>query len=500
MKKHRLSAYTWASIIISAVVFGYICLRAALISICHDEALTYLVHARSTFLEIFFHPTHLPGNNHLLNTVLIKIFTNLFGNSELIIRIPALIGCALFITASYNILNLFLKNLKFVVGLTLLITNVFLVDFFSCARGYSLGLGFFMAALYYYFRRVKSDVKSIFKYNVLIIASLTLAVLSNLTFVNIYLPVVCALILLELYEALFNGRQAFVDFKNNFITRTALPLLLSVSCIAVIYDPPMLRSIKNEPTVAVGKIGFWRDTVDSMIWSNLQDKKYATPETAHALKILIVILLMTAVMVLIYSALKKKIYPEIKYLFSISFMLFFMAIVIKLEDFLFKTGYVTGRLAIYIIPLFLLFVLLLWKNFEFIFSKMLIRVTSGALYCLALLMIMNNIFSANLSNFYTWRIDAATKQVMAMINHKTEGRQRESGGKYKIGINWFFEPSTNYYIFVNNMQQVDSTTREGPDGVYDFYYLIGADEPVIKKYNLKIIKFFDLPKSYFAER
>ena len=484
---------------ITLVVFGYICLRAALISISHDEAFTYLAHVRSPFGEIFFHPKYLPTNNHLLNTVLIKILTNLLGVSEFILRIPALIGCILYIVMSYKILNLFLKGLNLILGFTLLITHPFLVDFFSCARGYSLGLGFFMTALYFYFKKTRSDNKNGFKNNVLIITALTLAVLSNMAFINIYLPISCMLIFLELRNYSAGDPHALLILFQRFIMRIVIPLSLSCYCLYIIYTPTLLRAMFQISDEAGGKSGFWQDTVGSLIKCTLQEMNYAVPALVFAIKIFIVTILLTSFTSLFYLAFKKRDHPEIKYLCAVNLTLYLMIMFSESEVFLFNAKFAVDRTAIFIVPLFLLLFLLLWSNFQFIFSNITQRVMNTLFLCLMLLMILHNILSANLDSFYNWRYDAATKEVMGIIKQTTQETRHAPGKKYTIGVNWLFVPSTNYYIFVNKIQWMEPTTRKGPDGIYDFYYILDSDKPIIKKYNLRIIKFFDLPKAYLAE-
>ena len=91
------------------IVFLYTSIRAYFLSMTHDEAITFLNHARGSFSDIFTYAGQIMANNHLLNTFLIKIFTSLFGISEFVIRIPALIGHGLYLVGVYKVLGLFLK-------------------------------------------------------------------------------------------------------------------------------------------------------------------------------------------------------------------------------------------------------------------------------------------------------------------------------------------------------------------------------------------------------
>ena len=80
-------------------------------------------------------------NNHLLNTLLIKLFTQGFGLSEFTMRIPALIGCGLYLLGLLKLLNIILEKHQLLIAFFLLAFHPFVADFYSLARGYSLGLG-----------------------------------------------------------------------------------------------------------------------------------------------------------------------------------------------------------------------------------------------------------------------------------------------------------------------------------------------------------------------
>ncbi|HXP86905.1 MAG TPA: hypothetical protein VN841_19405 [Bryobacteraceae bacterium] len=131
--------------------------RAAVQSITIDEAVTYLAFVRPG-LEWW------PGtNNHLLNSLLMRLFTLLFGPSHLSVRAPALIGAALYISASYRLCRLLGKNMpgenmsapassggSIAVAwplLVCLVYNPFVFDYLVAARGYGLALGFLMWAI-----------------------------------------------------------------------------------------------------------------------------------------------------------------------------------------------------------------------------------------------------------------------------------------------------------------------------------------------------------------
>lgn len=57
---------------LALTAFSYTCLRAALVPVFHDEAVTYLYHAIKPLGDILTNAGGFRPNNHLFNTILIK--------------------------------------------------------------------------------------------------------------------------------------------------------------------------------------------------------------------------------------------------------------------------------------------------------------------------------------------------------------------------------------------------------------------------------------------
>ena len=118
--------------------------RAAVQSITIDEADTYLAYVAPPF------PTHWSGsaNNQLLNSLLMRLCTTIFGAWHLSVRAPALLGAAIYIWAAYALVRSVLRETILAWPLLVCLTcNPFIMDYLVAARGYSLALGFWMAAL-----------------------------------------------------------------------------------------------------------------------------------------------------------------------------------------------------------------------------------------------------------------------------------------------------------------------------------------------------------------
>ena len=133
-------------LVIGTAVFAglWAVVRARVQSVTIDEADTYLFWvARTT-------PAHweAASNNHVLNSLLMRLCTSLFGASQFTIRLPALAGAGIYIAAAYGFCRLLTREARLQwLALVCLVFNPFVFDYLVAARGYSLAMAFLMAAL-----------------------------------------------------------------------------------------------------------------------------------------------------------------------------------------------------------------------------------------------------------------------------------------------------------------------------------------------------------------
>ncbi len=118
--------------------------RVSVQAITIDEADTYLAFAAPPW------PSHWypASNNHVLNSMLMRLFTLVFGASPLSVRAPALIGAVLYIAAACWLSMLVADSLTLRWPLFVcLVYNPFVFDYLVAARGYGLATAFLMLAI-----------------------------------------------------------------------------------------------------------------------------------------------------------------------------------------------------------------------------------------------------------------------------------------------------------------------------------------------------------------
>jgi Dolichyl-phosphate-mannose-protein mannosyltransferase len=130
--------------------------RAVNQSITTDEAFTYNRYVSSPSAGLV---EHFDANNHILNSLLAKASIAVFGLSEWSLRLPSLLGGALYLFAAYRLcFLLFGGGAWSFLTTALLSTNPLLLDHLSAARGYGLSLAFVLLAVYELIRA--AEVKS----------------------------------------------------------------------------------------------------------------------------------------------------------------------------------------------------------------------------------------------------------------------------------------------------------------------------------------------------
>jgi hypothetical protein len=140
-----------------AFFLAFAALRAARVPLTYDEAASYIRYI-DTSVPSMFDTSALSifsfevATNHFLNTLSTKASYLVAGGSEIALRLPNLIGYAMFLGFSLLILQRYVRPLIATAGFLLLNLNPYMLDFFTLSRGYGLSLGFLMGSLFYLFK------------------------------------------------------------------------------------------------------------------------------------------------------------------------------------------------------------------------------------------------------------------------------------------------------------------------------------------------------------
>jgi len=208
----------------AAIAMALVVFRAATQAITIDEAATYILFVYNP------EPGHWVGstNNHVLNTMLMRLTTRLFGSTELTARLPALLGAAIYISACYRFCKRIGGGLLLQwASLVCLTFSPFIMDYLVAARGYSLALGFLMTALL-------ADPKTI-RGCILASTAIGLCFASNFSF-----AFACAAVLSGLF--LWSWRERTIPRAKLLAAYALPPILVNI----VISAPSILTFPRDE--------------------------------------------------------------------------------------------------------------------------------------------------------------------------------------------------------------------------------------------------------------
>jgi 4-amino-4-deoxy-L-arabinose transferase-like glycosyltransferase len=102
----------------------------------HDEAWTFLVFSLKPAIAAW--SSNYEPNNHILNTLLVRLCHLVFGDAEWSLRLPALVAGTLLIPATYLGLRRLVRREAAIVAAAIVASNSFLIEYGALARGYSL--------------------------------------------------------------------------------------------------------------------------------------------------------------------------------------------------------------------------------------------------------------------------------------------------------------------------------------------------------------------------
>ncbi len=232
--------------------------RAVRVPLTYDEAATYLRYISTDFLSVFNFSV---ANNHFANSLLTKLSSLVFGDSELALRLPTLIAYCMYMFFCLLILRELKHRVIACAGFLLLNLNPYVLDYFALSRGYGLSLAFLMGTLFFLFRflaqlRTSADSRHLF--SALMFACG--AAMANFTLLNVFLGVfgvgLVALIVANAFTSVPPGTRT-LDRPPRKSRRHSVPWLPLVAAIftALVLSQDIALSEKLFEPVTVDLVG-----------------------------------------------------------------------------------------------------------------------------------------------------------------------------------------------------------------------------------------------------
>lgn len=467
---------------LSLAIFLYVALRAANLSITHDEALTYAWHVRGGWWEIItFRTPGLPDNNHVLHTLLCKLSVDVLGLSEFSLRIPTLLGCFIFLVGLNCCLRRLVSGWWHVVGLLVVALNPYIIDYLGVARGYGLGLGFtlmglaiLLDAMVFFPQKIRTTLLPISVFLFMC------AVLANLSFL-----LILAAALVVFIFGLMYCKYWFSLLKL---------LILLVPFILYIRIP--MEILKERKLFGIGgHSGLWLDTVGSLLNGTTQNGLWlGSALWLVDIGIVFILLVLPYALWSLFRLDRKR---------FVSFLIIatILSIVILsslLQHIFFSVALLEGRRGIYLIPLFLMTSLAITHLPVSNTGRIGVLLRSAYLIVLALL-IVQSLTLMNMKYIFDWKYDASSKDAIGIL--RSEINKNNPSKPVRVRVDWIFEPSFNFYRRTMNIEELMSPLDgAGLDGDADYYYGLTHQEGLIRKREVKRLREFDVSNTCLFSR
>lgn len=413
----------WSYWAVGSLLLIYMVLRARLIPMTVDEVTTVINHVPRSIPDILFYSTDAVPNNHIINTLFIKLLVWFFGVFHFTVRIPALSGGVLFILTATAFAckgaNAWLRALAFI----MLVGNPFVLEFFSLARGYGLAVGIMLAAIYQAVQYFENQ-----KYTHLVAAAWlgALAVETNFTVLNWYVPF--------LFLLLWGAAQD----RSHARIRSLAPILAAGIVIALLAYLPIVRMRASDQFQFWGMSSFYKDTLSALLRSSVHGKAYFGRHTTDWLCVIYIGFTLVSLLLGIWK------WRENKWRLNTPILLAGMcgaAVLFNLtQGFLFKTPYLDARTSIFFYPLFALQIITLARwTYEMRPYAALLLVLPWSIYTVAN---FNN--CRNLVSSYEWWFDVGTFKTLDYFKDLYKAENRST--PFQLDTNWLPYNSFDFHI------------------------------------------------------
>ena len=458
----RINQYGFIAIMVT--FFTILICKALTLPVVNDETPTAVSYIHYHVWQIMMYTDNWP-NNHILNTLFVKFFVFIFGNSQLVIRLPNLLSFILYGIAIFRINKTILKidSVFFLPAALLFVSNPYMLDFFGLCRGYGIASAMATLSVSYLisgFERSKDKYIWI-AYSLSVLASyanFTLLVFWSGTSVMV----------------LFYFVKSGVQFKK-VIRPVMIMFSVTVLYLALIANPMIKMHSTNEFQYWSSK-GFYWDTIYPLIeYSRSGSHQILNPSSHLIAAFIFIAILVNCIFLFIRFKKNNYDFSDLKQpVFVATVLLLTTAGVNIFQCHVLKTPNLHGRTALFFYPLYLIvFVafLGLWpaakaRSMHIFFAC-----------CFAFICIFHMADSFRFNWVRDWWHDSDTLKVMEYL--KAENADKP----VSLKTTWFCYNSFYYYTKTGkapwlDLKDYDKSIELNTNA--DYYYVFSDDEKTLE--------------------
>jgi MFS family permease len=462
--------------VIGAAVLAISVYRAATQSITHDEARVFLLYMMGSVRHAF---TYTGIQNHVLQAFLSRLALTVFPTTAFTIRIPTLVGAAIYCAATIWICErLFDRRWMCWAAVALLTLNPYTLDFLSAARGYGLMLAFLMVAVV----SLLPGVSPWPERRAYLVAgvSLGLAIAATTACMFAVAGIVFA------YGMSFALQRRWRDGVMRAGSLAAIACIVAAIPLANQLYRATGRDYQN--AIGLGGDTFLLQLASLVRASTSRDNPYLTSVSAlsvpQAVAFLVFGVAVAATIRLAAMSLRRPHSgePRERALMWIVAMLAGMAAATIGGHAVLHVTYPQARMALYWVPFVTLALLIAW-------SRTTATPSRAAGWTLAVLVLAMDVSLFDVTTYADWIPDAPDDKLVDCIvqDHGSDRRHVTVGGS------WILEPSMNFYRVTRGLDWMAPIERRPPQQGDDYYVLIEEDHDAVRRLGLRVL--YEDPRS-----
>ena len=507
--------------------------RAATQAISHDEGVMFEWFQAGPWSQLFGSEF---GNHHPLTVLFSRISIGIFGLSEFSQRLPSVVGGALYFYAIFRICAFLLgEGALFLLGVALLSLNPFLLDYLCLARGYSLGLAFFLYAMYQLMRYLSATRGAEHPNRLLNKAGLAVGLSVGCNVIMIFPAGALALAFfailitewmlakpapVESAAAAEERRKRKKERKRKArsaagvdgarsawqaMIHLAVPAFVVAGIIVTL--PRKLVYLEEgylgPPSLFAILEGIVRPSLLHSSRGILGMAALVSPDllvrmvTYFVAPVVLLGLVMSTVAIFHEWARGRSFdaLPETdRVLLLLGATMPAALLMIVASRYFFAQPYPEMRTVLYWIPLFGLASLALVK--KLLAGSRAQQIGAAPAIALMVLCVAQFATQFNTRYFAEWAYCAATKDMMEVIRAQHAAKP---DARVRVGASWEFEPGVNFYRAMWQLRWMDPVFRESPDADYDYYLLLRDDMSLVERRRLKLLLKDELSRSALAK-
>lgn len=434
------------------VLFFLIVREAILIPLTHDEYSTIMVSYQSIF-DIITYKDPIP-NNHILNTILLKLNIITFGDHLFSNRLHNVLSFLIYYYFAVLIAKKLSSNtLPQLLFVSMIVFQPYLLDFFCVTRGYGLSVTLQLVSLYYAIIYYSENTSKSLYFSLLFGA---VSVLANFTLLNYYLPL-CGVLMT--YSFISNRKTNTKKLRNEISALFIISLLLGVVCYL-----PFSKMVSTNQFVFWSSNNFFSDTIIPLFQSLRSGIPYLNIDPKNFASGFLIFIFTLQILIFVLEG--TKIFKHYSYFFS-TLLLLLVIIYNNLQFYIVNIPFLNSRTSLFFIPIVGLYIFTLFniltKNHQHIGKVLYIS--------LILLSAQHFVRGYNGKANQEWYFNQSTYNVLDEIMFLVESNNLQK--PVKIDCHWSYHPSLTYHIdqkYRGILELLPYHKDTNPESDATFYY------------------------------